>query len=489
MFNIIHILAEICFCLFQGWCFQRFIGDFLNTRRNIGGTWIIIPVIYTAYKFGMDAIVSSPEPVGSILAAKWAVNYIALLILIFVFYEYRRYIFIFLSISFMIVSEISVFLSYTLSQTGGFLFNLVQHIIEANSIEEPQTIELVMNIAMLIELFVMYLVASLIMYISLRTITRYYRDKEYDMSMTELKFISAPGVVGILICLMLRVVFMTEEVASGQQIYQRYPALTVVVPLILVLSLLSAVYCIGVFQDMIAMNAEKRDRVILENQIDAQQKHIDEIERIYSGIRGMKHDMANTLTVITQHLIRKGVGIDEEMQAYISDMNEALVSYDIKYQTGNNIIDTLLSVKCHEAQKRAEGILIDAEDLIFPEDMKIRGYDLSVIIGNAIDNAIEACENTELDNDRKNVISLSSAINGNMILIKVKNRFKGRLPQKGITGFPRTTKQDDGKHGYGLLNIKRASEKYYGGVTWDVKSDTFILTILLQNIYPEDIKH
>lgn len=50
--------------------------------------------------------------------------------------------------------------------------------------------------------------------------------------------------------------------------------------------------------DMICWNREKSGRLILENQIGSLQEHMEEMERIYSGIRGMKHDMKNTLAVI-----------------------------------------------------------------------------------------------------------------------------------------------------------------------------------------------
>lgn len=489
MFNLAYLVLELIFCMFQGWCLQHFLSGFLKSKYNVSITNVSVIVMYTIYKFGVDALVSSPEPVGSVLAVKWGIKLFILLAFIRVAYQYRKRLFLFLGISFMMVDEVSIFLAYTVSQTGRFLFELVQYIVDENGLESTSTISLMMNVASFFELLFMYLMASLILYFSLKAIMDSYHDKEYDMSKTELKFILIPGIVGMLICLMLRIIFMSEGINQGEQIYQRYPGLMIVVPCILVLSLFSLVCCIRILQEMIEMNVEKSNRVILENQVDAQQKHIDEMERIYSGIRGMKHDMANMLALVSLHLSKNGIELDTEIQEYLSDMNQTFEDYDVRFQTGNSIVDTLLSMKYYEAQRKAENLTLNVDSLIFPENMKIRGYDLSIILANAIDNAMDACERLKESGGEDIVITLSTVIKGNMVLIKVENSFDGVIPRKGKSGDPLTMKDDDSIHGYGFQNMRRTAEKYYGGVTWSVKGNMFILTVLLQNMLPAENIH
>ena len=56
------------------------------------------------------------------------------------------------------------------------------------------------------------------------------------------------------------------------------------------------------------------------------------------------------------------------------------------------MVDTLLNMKYHEVIRMIPDIRIDAERLLFSENMNIQSYDVGVIIGNALDNAIEACK-------------------------------------------------------------------------------------------------
>ena len=74
----------------------------------------------------------------------------------------------------------------------------------------------------------------------------------------------------------------------------------VIMPVILLLLLLSIVFGVKLFQDMICWNREKSSCIILEKQVSSLQEHMGEMERVYSGIRGMRHDMKNTISVIMQ---------------------------------------------------------------------------------------------------------------------------------------------------------------------------------------------
>ena len=72
------------------------------------------------------------------------------------------------------------------------------------------------------------------------------------------------------------------------------------VTVVILLSFLSVLSGVKLFQDMIYRSREKSSRMILENQVCSLQQHMEERERVYSGIRGMKHDMKNTVSVIMQ---------------------------------------------------------------------------------------------------------------------------------------------------------------------------------------------
>ncbi len=87
--------------------------------------------------------------------------------------------------------------------------------------------------------------------------------------------------------------------------------LAVMVPAVLLLSFLSILFGVKLFQDMIYWNREKSSRIILEKQVSSPQEHMGggEMERVYSGICGMRHDMKNTISVIMQLAAGKEDGL------------------------------------------------------------------------------------------------------------------------------------------------------------------------------------
>lgn len=229
---------------------------------------------------------------------------------------------------------------------------------------------------------------------------------------------------------------------------------------------------------MIVLNREKNSRIILEKQIGSMQEHMEEMEHIYSGIRSMKHDMKNTLAVIMEL-----AGKDEtELQTYLSEINKGFEQLEFRFRTGNTVADVLLNMKYHEAVRTIPDIEIDAERLLFSENMHIQSYDIGVIIGNALDNAIEACRKLKAEQqEAETFIRISSFTRGKMFFIEVENSFNGKVRRKKQSEFPVTEKSDNRAHGMGLANIKHTAEKYHGGVDWTAEGKVFMLSVMMKN--------
>jgi sensor histidine kinase regulating citrate/malate metabolism len=210
------------------------------------------------------------------------------------------------------------------------------------------------------------------------------------------------------------------------------------------------------------------------------QEHMNEMERIDSGIRSMKHDMKNTISVITQLASKNGE--NTELQTYLSELNQTIGSLEFQFKTGNTVVDTLLNMKYHEAVREMPDLQMDADKLLFPETIQIQSYDIGVILGNALDNAIEACRKLkEKESNAKVFIRLSSYQKGKMVFIEIENSFDGNVIRKKQSEFPVTDKADKEAHGIGLLNMKHTAEKYHGAVDWSVKDNLFTLSVMMKN--------
>ena len=233
---------------------------------------------------------------------------------------------------------------------------------------------------------------------------------------------------------------------------------------------------------MIVLNREKNSRIILEKQIGSMQEHMEEMEHIYSGIRSLKHDMKNTLSVIMQLATGNEETENAELQAYLSELNRTMDRLEFQFRTGNTVVDTLLNIKYHEAARMIPDMQMDADRLLFPDNLLIQSYDIGIILGNALDNAIEACRKLKgKEPDAETFIRLSSFRKGKMIFIEIANSFDGNVIRKRQAEFPVTDKADKEAHGIGLSNIKNAAGKYHGAVDWSVNNKVFTLSVMMQN--------
>lgn len=477
MYDVINVCLDVIVALGQGYCLQYFLGSFLEGRekdRRING--LLVMVVYGVLRLGINFILPADnESIRTV--GKITLMFVIIVLLALLFYKGVQAITAFLAITFMAVSEITFFLSYMLMQIGGNLFDLWVWLLEKGYIA-VDTFEWIVQISATFLQIIFYGIFLVLLYFALRKIIRSFSDKDYRIQRTELYFLLVPGTVGLLVCLLLRTIMITIENDMPKLLCDRYPILSIIVPAILILSLLSILYAVKTFQNMIALNREKNSRIILEKQIGSMQEHMEEMEHIYSGIRSMKHDMKNTLAVIMEL-----AGKDEtELQTYLSEINKGFEQLEFRFRTGNTVADVLLNMKYHEAVRTIPDIEIDAERLLFSENMHIQSYDIGVIIGNALDNAIEACRKLKAEQqEAETFIRISSFTRGKMFFIEVENSFNGKVRRKKQSEFPVTEKSDNRAHGMGLANIKHTAEKYHGGVDWTAEGKVFMLSVMMKN--------
>lgn len=481
MYDVLNIGLEVIVALGQGYCLQYFLGSFLESRgndRRING--LLLMVVYGGLRLGINFIL--PADYESIrTVGKITLMFAIIVLLALLFYKGVQAITAFLTITFMAVSELTFFLSYILMQISCHLFDFWVWLLGKGYISTNTHEGLLQITAVVLQIF-FYGVFIVWLYFVLRKINKSFRDKDYRIQRTELYFLLAPGMVGLLICMLLRIIMITIENDVPKLLYDRYPILTIIVPAILILSLMSILYVVKTFQNMIVLYREKNSRIILEKQIGSMQEHMEEMEHIYSSIRSMKHDMKNTLSVIMQLAAGNEETENAELQAYLSELNRAMDRLEFQFRTGNAVVDTLLNMKYNEAVRKIPDIQMEADRLLFPDNLLIQSYDIGIILGNALDNAIEACKKLKgKEPDAKTFIRLSSFRKGKMIFIEIANSFDGNVIRKRQAEFPVTDKADKEAHGIGLSNIKNAAGKYHGAVDWSVNNKVFTLSIMMRN--------
>lgn len=476
-------VADVLFAaltVFQGYCLQYFLGSFLESRKKSRWNGLYVAGLYVVLKTAVMCYSPPGYEDYRVAAGTLALSLCILSALAMCFYKAFRPVTVFLVVSFQAVLDISRYaVVILLNEVDGWVLDIINWCSGKGMLASEKAFGMAVKIGVVGTLLIQYIVIALVLYFSLRKVVRDFREKDYAIGRTELLFILTPAAVGMMICMLLRIIMITVEDSVPKMLYERYPILVMVIPTILLLSLLSILYGVKLFQDMIYWNREKSGRIILENQVSSLQEHMEEMERIYSGIRGMKHDMKNTLAVIQRLSVEEGNG---ELQEYLSELNRGLEKLEVRFRTGNTVVDTLLNMKYHEAVRDVSGLRIDADKLLFSQGIQIHSYDIGVILGNAVDNAIEACRKLKAKEPEADVfIRLSSLQKGNLLILKVENSFDGRLVLKAKEEFPATDKADRKSHGIGLANIKSTAEKYQGTMDFKVKGRVFILSVMMKN--------
>lgn len=508
MYNVLEEFLVLLFYMAEGYCLWRFYDSFLESRMR-SRKWTGAAVIF--FHTGIREAVSllsvadyeNPAYESLRVICNTAILFFILLILAVVFYRGGCRMTVFLFVTFLSVHEIAYLLAYTIWQAGyQLLIRLALRHMEKGGLSADGFMNILYagGRGMLL---LTCTTSALLLYSVLKNIIKNFRDREYDIHRKELFFLLTPGMIGLLICMLLRITMFFVEQEKITVLYDRYPVLVIIVPFICLLSLLFIPYGVKIFQDMIELNRERSDRVILENQIRGMQSQMEEMEHIYAGIRSMKHDMQNTVSVMMQ-LAAESVGMDArrrdieqqdteperwdvntELQKYLAEFQRTFEQLDFRYQTGNAVIDTLLNMKYHEISHMLPDLELDADRLLFPEMLYIQSYDMGVILGNALDNALEACRRLhDKEKEARLFIRLSSFQKGNMFFLEIANSFDGKLIRKAQAEFPETGKADKEAHGIGLMNIRNAVQKYHGAVDWSAKNKVFTLSVMMQNRMP-----
>lgn len=197
------------------------------------------------------------------------------------------------------------------------------------------------------------------------------------------------------------------------------------------------------------------------------QKHYEEVENMYLQVRRWRHDYKNHIQTMKAHLFMKQY---EELDLYLNELDKDLSSLDTVIKTGNIRIDAILNSKLSIAKSKNISVNVKA---IVPVTLPFPETDLCVIIGNLLDNAIEACEK-EPEADKR-FIRVYIDILKEHLYIYVSNSMNNDIKTNGQTYL--STKS--GGHGFGLTSIEKIVKRYDGYINRAHEKDIFATEIML----------
>ena len=214
----------------------------------------------------------------------------------------------------------------------------------------------------------------------------------------------------------------------------------------------------------------RRMTSVYEQQLDLCERHQQERELSILRLRDMRHNMKNNLVSILAYAEN---GDNEKIIRFVNEiMEEGGIKTSTVTNSGNIVIDSLIGYWYVEAKK----VGIDfSVNLNIPMEMPFRGADICLILGNLLENAVEAAQKAE----GKKYIRLHMKYDKNNLLLFVENNYKGVLIKTKDKRL-KSTKTDAENHGVGLSSVYRIAAKYHGEVTIDDDvANRFLIRVVL----------
>ena len=239
---------------------------------------------------------------------------------------------------------------------------------------------------------------------------------------------------------------------------------------IIALSLMITIIVIIVIVENKRKKLLKENINILEKNIIIKQQYYENIKINHENIKRIKHDIKNHIIAINKLMLEKQY---EKATKYIDCIDKNIDYSNLDIATNNKVIDAIVSSKMETCN--LENIYMDL-DINIPKEIPLEEFDICVIYGNLIDNAIEACR--KIDEYKSNkYIKLKNFIKGDYLFINIKNSYSENINMK--SGNFITSKKDKINHGIGIENIKKSVKKYDGDIKIDYTEDEFQVSIII----------
>lgn len=225
------------------------------------------------------------------------------------------------------------------------------------------------------------------------------------------------------------------------------------------------------YDKLIDASESKLENALLSKQIDYYTTQYSQIESNWKESQRLRHDLKHNLINIQSKFSEVSACNTNSIKSEFFKLIDEIDLHEMIIYSGNAAIDTILNHEINVAKKK--NIEIDIKVNI-SGDMNVEGKSLCIVLGNALDNAIEACEYLE-EKLRKISIKIFEE-KGNMY-INISNSYLGKINFKD--SFPVSIKRDKAAHGIGLRSINKMVNKLGGYMQINTENNIFLLEIIL----------
>ncbi len=226
-------------------------------------------------------------------------------------------------------------------------------------------------------------------------------------------------------------------------------------------------YIIFTLADALFYQLESENRLQVAYQlIEQQSEQYRRLLKSSDDVKQYSHDMKNFVLGTLSDL--ENNKIESAKRSLINQLQS--INDFSKYASSKSVMNTILVYKSEEALKHGVDI---SYEIKINKNYSYDDIDLAIIIGNLIDNAVEACQ--KLNDTKKKEVSVFIEYVNSGLYISISNPVNENVNVENLM----TTKKDKKNHGLGLISVKNIVNKYNGDIAFSCENLVFEVSIVL----------
>ena len=367
---------------------------------------------------------------------------------------YSIYIFVFalffLHGKLLIKILISIFTNICLISVNTFSVNLMSVVFKSNvdAIYSEKTLSR----------FLMIIIDQLILFYVFTVFLRIFKKSKMNFGKKEWIFIITIFVASFLSVAAIQITLQKNDLS------EQYIGILMAAELGLIL-----INIICFFMMSILNNSHKaaEELSMLKQQDEIRKQYAENVKYRYDEIRRIRHDMKQSYTVLETLLSENRT---TEAIDYIRSGRSAIAQTEVLVDVGNDFVNSILNSKLSTAKQLGiEVICSSVKDI-----SGIEAVDLCTLLGNMLDNAIEAAKQCPSE---KSLIEVKITSSDEKLIIQVTNSIKCSVLKENSE--LKSTKQNPSEHGFGVKSIRLIAQKYFGSAKYFEEDNTLSCRVIL----------
>lgn len=223
--------------------------------------------------------------------------------------------------------------------------------------------------------------------------------------------------------------------------------------------------------ELVGAYIKLKESALVARQLESYSNQLNVVMKSEEKVRGLRHDLKHHLSEI---LMLADKGKAREIADYVQTMQADLRNEGEHISSGNAEIDSLVNLMLERAKKELGNVRCR---VCVPQELDISAFDWNIILGNLMDNAIEAARRSE-----DKLLHLKVHYQKGMIFLELKNSYSGELlktQDQYLSTKDYDRSNESQVHGLGIRNVRRIVEKYNGSMEINDEDGIFEVRILM----------